>query len=583
MSTTSKLPPSTSTSSPPLPTTTVSSIPLSSSSAQSFSTHHHPLHSTVGRKSPSVISLTSDVTQSVPSSSKNNNNNNNHSETPSQQQQPPNNHHTRNTSSSASSSKFRTHHRTESLSSLYLEAHLEEPQLLENNSATNAPIVGAYNKIHYKIVVLGDAQTGKTSLINRYISNAFERNYTPTVIESFSTSINSNQTDFHLVLWELSSLDSYAEMRPLSYCNVDLFFLCFDVSRPETLRSIKKKWIPEITKHCPDVSFLVVGCKTDLRRIFPSQQTDQKRRSFRKSIIHRTSLNSSPVSTTSTPPKTAKSDSNLSMRELDELSGSMGSDYSFSSSYYDRPLTERPHHRLDITSSSGGVIGASNSMSSMMNGSRGNLSSIGSTSPSSFVKKKNIGLSILNALGKSKESLFTQSPPSSPVNRNSQQVAILNSTTTTNGSNGSSIDIVIDTNEIEIDFSPSKDKQQSPNRSRGYSTRSRSLPIKDWTNHFRHSVSAEQFETEFIQKTPRELFMEGDYDTPSPRDSISLSNNENESVSYLEARKFASKVQACGYIECSAKITLDFKSVINDGFTQFLENRSKKKKSCVVM
>ncbi|KAG2378942.1 hypothetical protein C9374_007580 [Naegleria lovaniensis] len=596
-----QLPPSTSTttsSSPPIPTIT---SPLSSSSSNSLSTttttitsSHHFHHSnphgttTIGRKSPSVISLTSDV-NSIPSSSSSSN-----LESSSQQQQQQHYQHSRNISSSSTgSSKVRTHHhhtRTESLSNLYLEAHLEAQQILENNSAQSLSISGA-DKIHYKIVVLGDEQSGKTSLINRYISNAFERTYTPTIIESFSTSINSNQTDFHLVLWELSSLDSYAEMRPLSYSNVDLFFLCFDVSRPETLRSIKKKWIPEITKYCPEVSYLVVGCKTDLRRIFPSQQKSTS--GNRKSIIHRTSLNSSPVSASasSTPPKTAKSDSNLSMRELDELSGSMGSDYSFSSSNYDRPMTARPHtRRLDITSSGGGGGSFSNSRSSMMNESRGNLSPTGSSSsPSSFVKKRNIGLSILNALGKSKDGIVgaTNSPPS-PVNNRNSPLAL--NSTTTDGSNGSTVDIVIDSNEIEIDFSPSKEKQQdqptntSPNRSRGYSTnRSRSMPTKDsWTNYFRHSVSAEKFEAEFLPKTPRELFMEEDCDTMSPRDSIALPNN-GESVSYIEARKFATKVQACGYIECSAKITLDFKAVINDGFTQFLENRTKKKKSCVVM
>ncbi|ROL40906.1 Rho-related GTP-binding protein RhoE [Anabarilius grahami] len=57
----------------------------------------------------------------------------------------------------------------------------------------------------------------------------------------------------------------YDNVRPLSYPDSDAVIICFDISRPETLDSVLKKWKGEIQEFCPNTKMLLVGCKSDLR------------------------------------------------------------------------------------------------------------------------------------------------------------------------------------------------------------------------------------------------------------------------------------------------------------------------------
>lgn len=54
-------------------------------------------------------------------------------------------------------------------------------------------------------------------------------------------------------------------MRPLSYPHTSCFLLCFSISSPRSLVSIKERWIPEIRHYCPDAPILLCGTKVDLR------------------------------------------------------------------------------------------------------------------------------------------------------------------------------------------------------------------------------------------------------------------------------------------------------------------------------
>ncbi|MBN3324779.1 RND3 protein, partial [Atractosteus spatula] len=64
---------------------------------------------------------------------------------------------------------------------------------------------------------------------------------------------------------ELRGSPYYDNVRPLSYPDSDAVLICFDISRPETLDSVLKKWKGEIQEFCPNTKMLLVGCKSDLR------------------------------------------------------------------------------------------------------------------------------------------------------------------------------------------------------------------------------------------------------------------------------------------------------------------------------
>uniref|UniRef100_A0A452S3Y0 Rho family GTPase 3 n=1 Tax=Ursus americanus TaxID=9643 RepID=A0A452S3Y0_URSAM len=126
-------------------------------------------------------------------------------------------------------------------------------------------IMDPNQNVKCKIVVVGDSQCGKTALLHVFAKDCFPENYVPTVFENYTASFEIDTQRIELSLWDTSGSPYYDNVRPLSYPDSDAVLVCFDISRPETLDSVLKKWKGEIQEFCPNTKMLLVGCKSDLR------------------------------------------------------------------------------------------------------------------------------------------------------------------------------------------------------------------------------------------------------------------------------------------------------------------------------
>ncbi|KAG8817485.1 hypothetical protein FRC17_011213 [Serendipita sp. 399] len=78
--------------------------------------------------------------------------------------------------------------------------------------------------------------------------------------------INIDGQAMELVLTDTTSGQSqHDEARIRSYSNADAVIICFSIDRPESLRNVQDKWIPEILYFCQNIPIVVVGCKKDKR------------------------------------------------------------------------------------------------------------------------------------------------------------------------------------------------------------------------------------------------------------------------------------------------------------------------------
>ncbi|OAA55833.1 Rho GTPase [Niveomyces insectorum RCEF 264] len=118
-----------------------------------------------------------------------------------------------------------------------------------------------------KIVVVGDGGCGKTCLLISYSQGYFPEKYVPTVFENYITYPTHPPTGktVELALWDTAGQEEYDRLRPLSYPETDLIFVCFAIDCPNSLENVMDKWYPEVLHFCPYTPLILVGLKSDLR------------------------------------------------------------------------------------------------------------------------------------------------------------------------------------------------------------------------------------------------------------------------------------------------------------------------------
>ncbi|ELT87174.1 hypothetical protein CAPTEDRAFT_207146 [Capitella teleta] len=127
-------------------------------------------------------------------------------------------------------------------------------------------------------VIVGDGLVGKTSMLSVLVNQTFPNDYfPPTVFDNFSSNLLVDQQAVLLNMYDTSGCEAYDRLRPMAYVNTDIFIVVFAVLSDVEHSNVVDKWIPEIRHHCPEVPFILVGNKTDLRESDAATETTDKR------------------------------------------------------------------------------------------------------------------------------------------------------------------------------------------------------------------------------------------------------------------------------------------------------------------
>jgi small GTP-binding protein len=118
----------------------------------------------------------------------------------------------------------------------------------------------------FKITVVGDGAVGKTSLIKRYTTNSFEKDYISTLGMQFSRYEETvNEEMVELFLWDLAGQESFGSLREKFYQGssgaIVVFYLATE--ELETYQNIDK-WLSNIKESCGRIPILLFGNKADL-------------------------------------------------------------------------------------------------------------------------------------------------------------------------------------------------------------------------------------------------------------------------------------------------------------------------------
>ncbi|KAI7866830.1 GTP-binding protein-like protein rho2 [Spinellus fusiger] len=116
-----------------------------------------------------------------------------------------------------------------------------------------------------KLVIVGDGNCGKTSLLTVFTQGYFPREYFPTVFENHVKDVVIDGKAVQLALWDTAGQEEYERIRPHSYVKANVILIAYAIDSPDSLENVTTKWIEEVNKECPRTPLLLIGCKKDLR------------------------------------------------------------------------------------------------------------------------------------------------------------------------------------------------------------------------------------------------------------------------------------------------------------------------------
>jgi small GTP-binding protein len=124
--------------------------------------------------------------------------------------------------------------------------------------------------LNLKLVVLGEGEVGKTSIINAFLGKEIPKQYLPT-IGSVTTKkeyiIKEKRNEIRIILsiWDAGGQRSFNPLNPVIYADLDIVLLVFDLSRPkETLQNLKSEYLEYSNRYSEEFISIIVGNKLDL-------------------------------------------------------------------------------------------------------------------------------------------------------------------------------------------------------------------------------------------------------------------------------------------------------------------------------
>ncbi|XP_062142891.1 ras-related protein Rab-5A-like isoform X1 [Drosophila sulfurigaster albostrigata] len=115
---------------------------------------------------------------------------------------------------------------------------------------------------HYRVVILGAAEVGKSSLIANYTQGK-DLSYKETTLISSYYPIHPEKT-IRLDCWELAGNERWHQLAPYYYKDAQAALVVYDVQDPQSLWTAKE-WIKKMQNEVSrDIIIAIVGNKSDL-------------------------------------------------------------------------------------------------------------------------------------------------------------------------------------------------------------------------------------------------------------------------------------------------------------------------------
>ncbi|XP_065838442.1 ras-related protein Rab-18-like [Oscarella lobularis] len=127
----------------------------------------------------------------------------------------------------------------------------------------------------FKILLLGDLDVGKSSLVHRFHDGKFDDDRLSTIgVNFFIHELKIKEKIIKLHIWDTAGEERHRSIANIYYRDAVGIFLVFDLTSSKSFHNAKTYWIGEIEARCrnEEVAKILIGNKCDSERAISSKE-----------------------------------------------------------------------------------------------------------------------------------------------------------------------------------------------------------------------------------------------------------------------------------------------------------------------
>ena len=140
-------------------------------------------------------------------------------------------------------------------------------------------------KKSFKVVLLGEAGVGKTSIISQFIDESFQEDIQSSTGGTYSskTFVIGNKQLLDFEIWDTAGQERYRSLTTMYYKDANAAILVYDITLQKSFDEIKTYWANQVKETSSnDIILVVCGNKSDL--IKDEEVDEEKAREFANEI-----------------------------------------------------------------------------------------------------------------------------------------------------------------------------------------------------------------------------------------------------------------------------------------------------------